>query len=177
MKASACRRWLMRDAFMFLLCSVCAFQTARSQVPTAPGIIPRLVADAQASAKTRVSVGMTRVTFAVNKSLNQSLISQVPLMVLIEGRAASVSLMGDNIWTWYRAKVVNNPGGIQIPQMAIPPFSLEVVPPTLTLSADEILIRNPGGDLVINGVTVTSKEYPRTLEIGKHYLLFLRFNN
>ena len=97
-----------------------------------------------------------------------------PFLVEIVRKRSSVTGDGNQILTWYEARVLEAfdhrplPGRVLSDRGFIPPPEMRAVPKS------SFLLLNHGGNARVDGVLITSPERPLTLLPGGTYLVFVR---
>jgi hypothetical protein len=137
--------------------------------------VEKQVKSAKSQGLTEAFINSFPPNYALGATLEHVLATEVPLIVAIEDHVVTVSPQGDELWTWYKSRVIENLAHTSLPVPVAPQNELPV--PFANLPPDRILIRNIGGVTKVDGVTIKQPEYPAPLGSGKTYLVFVEFND
>jgi hypothetical protein len=146
-----------------------------SPVVAQDSFIEKQVQSARSQGLTEALINSVPPDYALGATLEQVLATEVPLIVAIEDHVVTVSPQGDQLWTRYKARVIENLAHTSLPRPVGPQNELPV--PFANLPRDRILIRNVGGVTKVEGVTIRQSEYPAPPGSGKTYLVFVEFND
>ncbi|MBZ5551706.1 MAG: hypothetical protein LAO21_03220 [Acidobacteriia bacterium] len=129
-----------------------------------------------AKEKGATSVEMTSPlpNYAEVDSLDQAMWSSAVLVVKLQDQTSVPSSSEDAIWTWYKLKVLRDLSDTPLPkETALPPnVPLEIPASILPLKGDEVLIRDTGGTVTVDGVEVRGKPLYEGFRKDGVYLLF-----
>src|SRR5260370_742216 len=124
--------------------SILAFR-APSLCPAAPQEkLSDLIAEAKRHNLSHIDVSTPRGNLVIVSSLTDALRSQAALLVQIEQRASVPDPSDSYVWTWYRARIVENLNSFSLPSPILP-IGLSVPPELGQLINHSLFIPNTGG--------------------------------
>ena len=138
------------------------------------GKINWFVEMAKAKGQTEVLVGSSFIDYAVSRNLDEALANHD--LILAEAISNRSFPETTDIWTWHKFRLIETLSTHTVDCFMCPASSAPP-PQMLPLENGEFLISQPGGEVLIDGVKLVSKnsQFPR-FEPGKRYLLFVSFD-
>lgn len=138
------------------------------------GKINWFVEMAKAKGQTEVLVGSSFVDYAVSRNLEEALANHD--LILAEAVSSQSFPETVDIWTWHKFRLIETLSTHTVDCFTCPAPS-SAPPEMLPVDTGEFLISQLGGEVLIDGVKLVSKnpQFPQ-FERGKRYLLFVAFD-